>query len=132
MQKPISSVLEKIRKRKLEISKKFVYVYSFCVWIPEYKMVLQFNKLCEFFLGARSMISNSNYDGVERNIRSRDRMMGLDEPERSEENISTKVGEELIAPLGKLSSLAASNVNEDVARSTIFENAHNQVVSSML
>ncbi|XP_057793158.1 uncharacterized protein LOC131009766 [Salvia miltiorrhiza] len=95
--KPISSILEKIRKRKLEISKK-------------------------------SMISNDNSHGVERNIRPRDRLADLDIPneDRLEENATIPVEKKIIAPLEEQRSLATSNVDEDDAKPTIHEKAQNQ------
>lgn len=67
------------------------------------------------------MISNYTNHGVEQNILPRDGLMDLDEPneERLEQNVSTIVEEEMIAPLGYKCSLATSNDDEDDAQNQV-------------
>ncbi|KAL1546718.1 claspin-like [Salvia divinorum] len=96
--KPISSVLEKIRKRKLEISKKSMI----------------------------SNDSNHGFERNIR-PRDKLMDLDIPNEDRSEENATIPVEKKAIDPLEEQSSLAASNVGEDDGKPTIHENAQNEV-----
>ncbi|XP_042018321.1 claspin-like [Salvia splendens] len=96
--KPISSVLEKIRKRKLEISKKSMI----------------------------SNDSNHGFERNIR-PRDKLMDLDVPNEDRSEENATIPVEKETNDPLEEQSSLAGSNVDEDDGKPTIHDNAQNEV-----
>ncbi|XP_020550955.1 myb-like protein X isoform X2 [Sesamum indicum] len=100
VQKPISSVLEKIRKRKLEISRKMMVVND------------------------RSYGYEENSRPSDKML-----VLDVSIEERGEENVEIIVEKETIAPLDGDISLAASGSNEfkDAAKQTIHANDQNQV-----
>ncbi|KAI3464977.1 hypothetical protein Pfo_021640 [Paulownia fortunei] len=101
VQKPISSVLEKIRKRKLEIAKK------------------------------ATVVNDRSYgDEGNNSPRDRLMDLDVSYEEREEENVEIIVEKEAVAPsLDGETSLAASNVDEcnNAAKRTIHENDQTQV-----
>ncbi|KAK4429171.1 hypothetical protein Salat_1217300 [Sesamum alatum] len=101
VQKPISSVLEKIRKRKLEISRKAMVIND------------------------RSYGYEGNNGPSDKLM-----VLDFSIEEKGEENVEIIVEKETIAPcLNRDSSLAASDVDEfkDAAKKTAHENDQNQV-----
>ncbi|KAG6437986.1 hypothetical protein SASPL_102917 [Salvia splendens] len=96
--KPISSVLEKIRKRKLEISKKSMI----------------------------SNDSNHGFERSIR-PRDKLMDLDVPNEDRSEENATIPVEKKANDSLEEQSSLTGSNVDEDDGKPTIHENAQNEV-----
>ncbi|EYU45134.1 hypothetical protein MIMGU_mgv1a001679mg [Erythranthe guttata] len=112
VQKPISSVLAKIRKRKLEISKKWRY-----------------RELILILFGGRNTMAKERSYSYEGSSFSTDRLMNLDyaneEPE--EDNVEIVLEKEIVAP--SLDGVASPNVDEhyDSDKQTVNENDQNQV-----
>ncbi|KAK4390678.1 putative serine/threonine protein kinase IREH1 [Sesamum angolense] len=103
VQKPISSVLEKIRKRKLEISRKAMVIND------------------------RSYGYEGNSQPSDKML-----VLDVSIEERGEENVEIIVEKETVAPsLDGDISLAASGLDEfkDAAKQTIHENNQNQVLT---